>query len=136
MLPAPTLLLFQSPVSQQVPHCESHVPLLLLYLFIYLVLEMKPKAPKMLGKHSPTELHPQTLSGHFHQIICLFLLFSFLKIPLNSPLSSCPSHCSTAVKRSLYERKHLTEGLLTLSEIQFIIITIGSMVAFRQALGQ
>lgn len=31
MLPAPTLLLFQCPMSQQVPHCESHVPLPLLY---------------------------------------------------------------------------------------------------------
>lgn len=35
MLPAPTLLLFQCPVSQQVPHCESHVPLLLLYFFFW-----------------------------------------------------------------------------------------------------
>lgn len=63
-----------------------------------MVLEMKPKALKMLGKHSPTELHPKTLSGHFYQIICLFLLFSFLKIPLNPPLSSCPSYyCCTVL---------------------------------------
>lgn len=31
MLPAPILLLFQCPMSQQVPHCERHVPLLFLY---------------------------------------------------------------------------------------------------------
>lgn len=33
-----------------------------------MALEKKPKALNMLGKHSSTELHLQTLSGHFHPI--------------------------------------------------------------------
>lgn len=101
-----------------------------------MVLKMKPKILNMLGKHSPTELHPQTLSDHFHQIICLFLLIQLFKDTPQSTSFFLPYLLFYCCKDNSLGKKALIEGLLTLSEIQFLIITTGSMVAFRQALEQ